>query len=137
MDLVVDANVIFAALIKEGTSYELLFEEQFNFSTPDYILSEFEEHKEEILKKTGKTKEEMQILLDVLKRNIKIFQLEELVPYLKDAEEISPDPDDVAYIALALKLKCPIWSNDKSLKQKQDAVEVYSTDELMKRINLK
>ena len=52
------------------------------------------------------------------------------MPYVDEAEEISPDPDDVAYIALALKLKCGIWSQDKALKEKQNKVQVYSTEDL-------
>ena len=46
---------------------------------------------------------------------------------------ISPDEKDTAYFALALKLKCAIWSNDKKLKE-QDKVTVYNTGELMKLI---
>lgn len=43
--------------------------------------------------------------------------------------KISPDLDDAVYFALAIKLNCPIWSNDKRLKQ-QNIVKVYSTHEL-------
>ena len=35
------------------------------------------------------------------------------------------------YFALALKLNCGIWSNDKKLKN-QDKVKVYSTEDLLK-----
>ena len=55
MDLVVDANIIIAAIIKESTSYTLLFREDFHLYTAEYIFTEIEEHKEEILKKTKKT----------------------------------------------------------------------------------
>ena len=40
---------------------------------------------------------------------------------------------DVLYFALALKLKCGIWSNDKKLKE-QNKVKVYCTGELLKEI---
>jgi len=52
MDLVVDANVIFAVLIKDSFSYHLLFSGRFNLFTPEYIFTEFEKHKMEILEKT-------------------------------------------------------------------------------------
>ncbi|MBI5332429.1 MAG: hypothetical protein HZB65_02565 [Candidatus Aenigmarchaeota archaeon] len=52
MDLVVDANILFSALIKDSFAHNLLFNERFHLFTPDYIFSEFEKHKEEILKKT-------------------------------------------------------------------------------------
>ena len=40
MDMVVDANIIFSALIKKGTNYSLLFREEFQFFTPEYIILE-------------------------------------------------------------------------------------------------
>ena len=56
------------------------------------------------------------------KPNPSIFQ--------KEAEKISPGLKDTQYLALALKLNCAIWSNDKKLKE-QDKVKVYSTNELL------
>jgi len=130
MDLVVDANEIFAALIKESKTHELIFDERLHLFTTEFFFTEFNEHSEEIQEKTEKTEEELNHLLDVLKKKIKLIPLEELLPYVDEAEEISPDPDDVAYIALALKLKCGIWSQDKALKEKQNKVQVYSTEDL-------
>lgn len=70
--------------------------------------------------------------LDFVKKKIILVPLEELLPYLDEAEQISPDTDDVAYIALALKLKCAIWSQDRKLKERQNKVQVYSTEDLVK-----
>ncbi|MBI2146148.1 PIN domain-containing protein [Candidatus Woesearchaeota archaeon] len=130
MDLVVDANVIFSALIKDSFSYYLLFSGKFHLFTPEYIFTEFEKHKDEILGKTERTTEEFYKLLEVLKRRITIVPLEELTDYIETAEKISPDLGDMAYFALALKLNCSIWSNDKKLKQ-QDIIKVYHTHELV------
>lgn len=58
---------------------------------------------------------------------------EEIEPFIEEAEKISPDERDVLYFALALKLKCGIWSNDKKLK-KQSKIKIYSTEELLKEI---
>jgi predicted nucleic acid-binding protein len=41
------------------------------------------------------------------------------------------DPDDAHLLALALKLNCPIWSNDKDFEGL--GVRVYSTLDLIKR----
>ena len=49
-----------------------------------------------------------------------------------EIEQISPDPDDVEYLAVALSLDCAIWSNDKDLKEEQSRVVVVTTDELTK-----
>ncbi len=132
MDLVVDANIIFAALIKESKTYELIFDEKLHLFTTEFFFTEFKEHSEEIREKMGKRGEELNHLLDVLKKKIKLIPLEELLPYVDEAEEISPDPDDVAYIALALKLRCALWSQDRKLKEKQNKVQVYTTADLVK-----
>lgn len=131
MDLVIDANVLFSALIKDSFAYNLLFSGSFHIFTPEYIFTELEKHKEEILKKTERTAEEFFRLLETLKRRIIIVPLEELVHYIDEAEELTPDPYDMVYFALALKLSCAIWSNDKKLKE-QGKVKVYNTHELSK-----
>ena len=133
MDLVVDANVLFAALIKDNFSHTLLFSGKFHLFTPEYIFTELEKHKKEIMEKTERTAEEFFRLVEILKRRITIIPLEELVPYVEKAEKLTPDLDDMTYFALALKLNCAIWSNDKKLKE-QNKVEVYNTYELSKII---
>ena len=132
MDLVVDANVLFAVLIKDSFSARLVFNEEFHLFTPEYIFVEIEEHLEEITRKTERTIVDFYNLLEVLKRRIVLVPLEELTEYVEEAEKITPDPDDMAYIALALKLNCAIWSNDKELKEKQSMVKVYPTHELVR-----
>ena len=134
MDLVVDANEIFAALIKESKTYKLIFDERLHLFSTEFFFTEFKEHSEEIREKTGKTEEELNNLLDVLIKRIALVPMEELLPYADEAEKISPDPDDVAYIALALKLKCAIWSQDRKLKEKQNKVQVYSTEDLIRML---
>ncbi len=131
MDLVVDANIIFAALIKESRTHELIFDERLHLFTTEFFFMEFNKHSEEIQEKTEKTEEELNRLLNILKKKIILLSLGELLPYLDEAEKISPDPNDVAYIALALKLKCAIWSQDRKLKEKQKKVPVYSTEDLI------
>ncbi len=73
--------------------------------------------------------------MDILNRRIKTTPNEDTWQYVQKAIEISPDRKDADYIALALKLKCPLWSNDKKLKD-QEEVRVYSTKELIREFNL-
>ena len=65
----------------------------------------------------------------MINKIINIIPKEDFVDYIEEAEKISPDPNDIMYFALALKLKCGIWSNDKRLKR-QNKIKVYSTEEL-------
>jgi len=131
MDLVVDANIIFAALIKDNFSYHFLFHDKFRLFAPKYIFTEFEKHKEEIVNKTKRTTEDFFRLIEILKRRIVLISLEELTEFVEEAEKITPDPDDMAYFALALRLNCAIWSNDKKLKE-QRKIKIYQTHELAK-----
>lgn len=129
MELVIDANILFSALIKDGFTAELLFNEDLKLYTPEFIIQEFSKHQESILKKTHRTKENFNEIMDFLKEIITIVPQEEYSKYLKEAKAISPDENDVMYFALALKLKCAVWSNDKRLKQ-QNKIKVYSTSEI-------
>ncbi len=49
MDLIVDANILFAALIKNNMTTELLFKNIFHLYAPEYLLEEFIDHKDEII----------------------------------------------------------------------------------------
>ena len=68
MDLVVDANVLFSVLIKRGKTEELIFEEDLHLFAPEFIFEEFEKYKEDILKKTERTTEDFDELMDTKKR---------------------------------------------------------------------
>lgn len=49
MKVVIDSNRVIAALIKDSTTRLILNDENFEFVTPDFTITEVEEHKEEIL----------------------------------------------------------------------------------------
>jgi len=130
MKLIVDANILFSALIKDGKTSELLLNLSLELFTPEFVLTEFEKHKQEILNKTKRTDEEFEEIFKILKQVINIIPKESFERYLEIAENISPDINDKMYFALALKLECPIWSNDKEIKR-QERVKIISTNELV------
>lgn len=132
--LVIDANILFSALIKNSLTAELIFEEDIMLSTPEFVIEEFLKYEDLILKKTSRTREEFIQIMHVLKDVITVVPKEEYSLFIREAEKFSPDEKDIMYLALALKLKCAVWSNDKRLK-KQDKVKVYSTEELVKIIH--
>lgn len=131
MDLVVDANILFAALIKDGTTIELLFNENIRLFAPEFLLEEFFKHMDEIIGKTKRTEKEFNEIFELLKEIIIIIPLDEFSNFVEHSEKISPDKKDIQYFALALKLNCSIWSNDKALK-KQSEINVYNTEDLVK-----
>jgi predicted nucleic acid-binding protein len=130
MILVVDANILFSALIKNSLTAELIFNEDITLYTCEFILEEFFKYEDVIQKKTRRTKEEFIQIMHQLKEVISVVPKEEYLSFMNEAEKISPDIKDTLYFALALKLNCAIWSNDKQLK-KQDKIKVYSTSEIM------
>lgn len=134
MKLVVDANVIISCLIKEGKSIELLLNFFFEIYAPEFILKEISNHKYEILSKLKRSEKEFAEAIDKIKEVAKLIPDEELIEPFAEAEKISPDPDDALYFALALKLNCPIWSNDKRLKE-QNKIKIYSTEDLINKFS--
>ena len=132
MELIIDANILFSALIKNSLTAELIFEEGLKLYAPDFFIEEFMKYEYLILKKTDRTREKYIEILHCLKDVITTIPKEEFSEFLDEAEQISPDEKDIPYIALALKLNIPIWSNDKKLKEKQDKIKVYETSDLKK-----
>jgi predicted nucleic acid-binding protein len=127
LKLVVDANILFSALIKNSFTANLLFEETLELYAPEYILEEFSKHKKLILRKTSRTEEEYKQAMHSLKEIMRIEQ--DYDEIIDEAEKISPDEKDALYFALALKLGCAIWSNDKKLKD-QNKIKIINTKEL-------
>ena len=130
MELVVDANVLFSALIRNSITADILFDDRLRLYSPEFIITEFMKYEDLILKKTKRTKEEFVQFMHQLKERITVLPEEEYFSFLEQAEKISPDEKDVMYFALAFKLKCGIWSNDKALKE-QDKVKIFSTKKLL------
>ncbi len=134
MEVVLDANILFAVLIKDDFTSKLIFSDKLRLFAPDFLISEFYSYEQLILVKTNRKPQAFAEFMDRLERRIVLIPQEELQPFVDDAKRISPDVKDVPYVAAALKLKIPIWSNDAALKQKQDAVKVYSTEEIAKLV---
>ena len=135
MKLVIDANLLFAALIKEGSTAELLISDKLQLFAPEFLFTEFVKYKEIILKKTHRSLEEFDQFFDILKEQITVIPKNEIIPFMDKAEKISPDPKDIVYLALAFALKAYLWSNDKKLKKDQNVITVFSTEELIEKTN--
>lgn len=130
MNIVVDANVLFAALIKEGVTAKILTSGRHSFFVPEYIMQEHEKYKLVLQNKTHRNKQDFDKFINLLKKYMIVIPMDILVPYIDEAKRHCPDENDVQYFALALKLNCPIWSNDKRLKN-QNKIRIISTDEMI------
>jgi len=129
MELVIDSNILFAALLKDSGTSDILFKHK--LYAPEFIFEEFRKYGDYLKGKTKRTEEDFNELFGLFERNVILVPKEEIVPFIEKAERISPDEKDVPYMALALKLKCGIWSNDLALKR-QKIIRVYSTEEVIR-----
>ena len=131
MELVIDANRLFAALIKISVTSELIVDNSLTLYSVEFIFSEFKKYEDLIKEKTERTDDEFDRFMEIIEIRIKLVPYEEIEPFMEEAEKICPDPKDIQYFALALKLKCGLWSDDKKLKN-QDKVKIYSTEDVLK-----
>lgn len=139
MRLVLDANRLFAALIKDSMARKILFHPSLEFIAPDYILIELSNHKKELLKKSKLPEDEFDILFHSIFENIIIVPSEEIKPCYKRAKKIMEniDPDDALFLALAFcSPNDGIWTEDAHFG-KQDVVKVWKTIELMEVLVMK
>ena len=133
MNIVIDSNVLFSALIKDSTTRKLILEYGSFFLFPSFIFEEMEKHKEFLLKKSGMNKQDFDALLGLILKKVMIVPNEILANYHKEALEIAKDVDinDSIFVACALAYpNSVIWSNERKLK-KLDKVKVLSTEELL------
>jgi len=130
MKLVVDTNIIMSALINDSLTRRLIFNPGFQLFLPDFSLEEIEKYSQEIGEKSQMTKEDFNQLLELILLNFSIIKKEKYHTFLGKAEEICKDEKDAAFLALALYLNLPLWSNDKQIKN-QSSVKVYSTEEII------
>ncbi len=98
--------------------------------SPEFSLEEINNYKSEIIKKTNITEKEFNNIRMDLAIAVEFIPITEYKEFLKQALKTTPDKNDIDFIALALKLKLPIWSNDSLLKN-QDKVKIFSTSDLM------
>lgn len=131
MELVVDTNIVFSAMVKDSLTRFLLCDMRLVLYAPETLISELYEHEKEIREKSEISEKRWMELMSILLSKIRLVSKEEIAPFVKEALEFSPDQEDAPFFALCLAKNIPLWSNDKALKQ-QSAVKVFSTDELTK-----
>ena len=136
MNIVIDANILIAALLKDSKMRELIVNSLHKLLVPEVHFQEIEEHKAELLEKSGLNEEEFDILLMKLSNYFTIAKSDSVLSFIEEAENLmgSIDKDDVPVIATSLAYKnCPIWSDDKHFQQ-QKKIKVWKTEEIIKTI---
>ena len=133
MRFIVDTNRIIAGLLRDSTTRQILLHPLFEFHAPDFLLLEIERHKELILRKSSLSESAFQIIFDLLIGNIEVVPMSDIKNHLIEAEGVigQIDPDDVAFIALALAIRNDgIWSEDNDFRR-QDRIKIWSTGDIL------
>jgi predicted nucleic acid-binding protein len=132
MNIVLDSNVLFSALIRDSLTRRLILEYEGSFLFPKYIFVELEKHIDEIFKKSQMTKEEFDKLLGLLLRKVLIVPDEALRDFKEEAVTIMENIDinDAVFVACALAYSnSVIWSDDKDFK-KQLVILIMTTKQM-------
>lgn len=133
MRLVIDANILLAALLKEATTRELLFEENLEFFAPECLLSEIKRtlKNPRVRRRIPLNDKDLFELTSAIFSRITFFPEKTFLSFIRRSILLVTHIEDAPYIALSLALKIPLWSNDSVLKG-QSLVKVYTTTELVK-----
>lgn len=137
MRIVIDSNRVIAALIKDSTTRELLFNENFEFFAPDLIIAEITKYKKDIIQKADITQEEFEITFSAILTCISVIPKDDQNIYLSELQGEIDDPKDIPYIASCLSINTEgIWTHDPHFK-KQNKVKVFTNIDLLKIIKEK
>jgi len=134
LKLVIDANILFASLIRDSLTAELLLSDKLTLFAPEFLLDEFSKYEQYILEKSNRSKEDFNQFLSILREQIEIIPQSIITPFIKKADKFSPDEKDTVYLACALAIDSKIWSNDKKLKEDQKEIKVVNTEELIQEV---
>ena len=131
MRILADTNRIIAALVKAGTTRNILFDENFEFVTPDYTITEIQQHEDELLKKTKLTKEEFEVLLALIFEHVTIIPLLEYEDFIDECKNDISDPDDIPHLAACLASNAyGIWAHDRHFLEQRKAKVLTNIDML-------
>ena len=136
MRFVVDANVVFSALIADATTRALLIDLDHEYYTPEFVHTEIRKHRSTIEEKSGVSTSGVEVVLDTLFDELVLVPDADLNPHLQTADDAigDTDRDDVPYLAAALATDATIWSDDGDFT-KQSRVDVYTTSDMVAELD--
>lgn len=132
MKVVIDSNRVIAALIKDSTTRNIIFDEKFEFIAPDTITIEINKYKATIIEKAGIAEDEFDVLLSLIFEHISIIPQNEYNEFIAKFQNDIKDPNDIPYIAACIAAKAEgIWTHDPHFKE-QKKVKVFTNIGLLK-----
>lgn len=137
MKLVLDANILFSFFRENPVRFTIMNSEHLKLElfSPKYVLEELKQNIPDLVKYSKLNPKEIEFIIERLKEFITIISSQSYKEFESSANELSPHAKDNPYFALALKLNCPIWSNELAFK-KQSKIKIFSTSKLLKELKL-
>jgi len=129
--IVVDTNVL-VSFFRENPVYEIISKSKIlslQLFSPEYAINELIKNNEDVLKYAKINLKQFEYRLSELFEYIKIIPQDFFKECEEEAKQIIHDKD-VPIFALALQLKCSVWSNEP-LFRKQNKVEIFSNRDMI------
>ena len=132
MQLVADTNVLISSFRDNPVRFIIINSDSLGLEifTPEYVVDELKNNESDILKYSKINSVQFNEILDELRKSIKIIPKQSFEQFESPAKQLTHDKD-VPIFALALKLSCPVWSNEPGFKE-QSSVKVFNTEDLRK-----
>ena len=127
MKLVVDTSVAFNLFKRDSFLMKFICENEFELFAPEQLFEELNEHSAKVCRLSGISQNEFEKVEVLLREMIDTEVVNK--ESLERCESLIPHKEDAPFLALALKLDIPIWSDDRHFKR-QKRVKVFTTEEL-------
>jgi predicted nucleic acid-binding protein len=137
MELVVDANILLAGFMKAAVTRELLLDVRLKLHAPEHLIYETRKHllgNPGLRKRIGLSPGQIEEVWFILTQNIESHAQADYQKTYLSALKIAPHPEDAPYLALALSMEIPVWSNDKGMKA-QNKIKVLTTHEILNKFH--
>ncbi|MEK6926807.1 MAG: PIN domain-containing protein [Nanoarchaeota archaeon] len=128
MKFVIDTNIIFSLFKSNSPTLNILKNNLLILYSPRQAIQELKKYSNLICQKSLIDEKTFQETLENLKEIIEFK--EPSIIFEKKAEALIKDKKDIPFLALALELNIPIWTNDKDFS-KIPEIQIYSTAELI------
>lgn len=138
MKLVVDANVLLAGFMKAAVTRELLLDNRLKLHAPEHLIYETRKHlldSSRLRKRISLSPKQLEEIWLILTQNIESHAQTDYQKSYSIALKIAPHSEDAPYLALALSMEIPVWSNDKGM-QEQDRVKILMTHDVLNKLRM-
>lgn len=132
MKLVVDTNILVSFFRPNPVNLIISSFDSFKLELfiPEQAKEELLRNKSDILKYAKISLEEFNKRISQLERLLSIESKDSFNEFESQAKSLSPHDKDTPIFALALKLNCPIWSNELAFKE-QSKIKIFSTKDMI------